>query len=95
MAFGQHVILVTKNDFVVMASEVGVLDIPPADIVVSGRLEPGKLFFIDTQAGRIIDDEAGQRDLWLAVSHMELWLKDNLFRACPIQRDRAVKNRAW
>ena len=48
--------IVTKNDFVVMASEVGVLDIDPADIKVSGRLEPGKIFFIDTVSGRIVHD---------------------------------------
>lgn len=48
--------IVTKNDFVVMASEAGVLDIPPGEIKVSGRLEPGKIFFIDTKAGRIIED---------------------------------------
>ena len=48
--------IVTKNDFVVMASEVGVLDIAPEDIKISGRLEPGKIFFIDTKAGRIIED---------------------------------------
>ncbi|MFA7293873.1 MAG: glutamate synthase large subunit [Candidatus Omnitrophota bacterium] len=48
--------IVTKNDFVVMASEVGVLDIDPGQIKVSGRLEPGKIFFIDTKSGRIIGD---------------------------------------
>ena len=49
--------LITKQEQVVMASEVGVLDIKPSDIAVSGRLEPGKMFFIDTEAGRIIHDE--------------------------------------
>lgn len=49
--------IITKNDFVVMASEVGVLDIDPADIAHSGRLEPGKLFFIDTEEGRIVHNE--------------------------------------
>ncbi|MDD5561017.1 MAG: glutamate synthase large subunit [Candidatus Omnitrophica bacterium] len=48
--------IVTKKDFVVMASEVGVLDIAPEDIKTSGRLEPGKMFFIDTGSGRIIED---------------------------------------
>lgn len=48
--------LVTQNDFVVMASEVGVLDIDPAGVRVSGRLEPGKIFFIDTESGCIIKD---------------------------------------
>ncbi len=49
--------IVTKDDFVVMASEVGVLDIPVERIALSGRLEPGKIFFIDTKEGRIIADE--------------------------------------
>ena len=44
-----------------MASEVGVLDIEPRKIVSCGRITPGKMFFIDTQAGRIITDrETGQ-----------------------------------
>ncbi|MBU1085984.1 MAG: glutamate synthase large subunit [Candidatus Omnitrophica bacterium] len=48
--------IVTKKGFVVMASEVGVLDIPPAEIEISGRLEPGKILLIDTESGRIIND---------------------------------------
>jgi glutamate synthase domain-containing protein 2/glutamate synthase domain-containing protein 1/glutamate synthase domain-containing protein 3 len=48
--------IITKDDFVVMASEVGVLDIDPSQIKVSGRLEPGKIFFIDTESGRIVED---------------------------------------
>src|SRR5687767_13477161 len=48
---------VTRDDLVIMASEVGVLDIPPQDIVVKGRLHPGKIFLVDTGKGRIVDDE--------------------------------------
>jgi len=48
--------MIAKNDFVVMASEAGVLDINPEDIKVSGRLEPGKMLFINTESGRIVDD---------------------------------------
>jgi glutamate synthase (NADPH/NADH) large chain len=48
---------VTKDDRVIMASEVGVLDIPPEDVVLKGRLEPGKMFLIDLEQGRIIDDD--------------------------------------
>jgi len=48
--------IITKNDFVVMASEAGVLDIDPEDIKLSGRIAPGKLLFIDTEAGCIVDD---------------------------------------
>ncbi len=48
--------LITKDNLVVMASEVGVLDIAPEDILVSGRLEPGKIFFINTELGRVMTD---------------------------------------
>ncbi|GAC1593109.1 MAG: glutamate synthase large subunit [Acidimicrobiales bacterium] len=47
---------VTDDDLVVMASEVGVVDIDPAKIVARGRLQPGRMFLVDTSAGRIIDD---------------------------------------
>ena len=48
---------VTKDDLVIMASEVGVVDVDPADVVEKGRLEPGRIFFIDTEAGRILRDD--------------------------------------
>jgi len=48
---------VTKDGFVVMASEVGVLDVPQDSIIKKGRLEPGRMFLIDTEEHRIIDDE--------------------------------------
>ena len=48
---------VTKDDLVVMGSEAGVLDIPPEDVVLKGRLEPGKMFLVDLEEGRIIDDD--------------------------------------
>src|SRR5678815_2898205 len=47
---------VLKDGMVVMASEVGVLDVDPKEIVMKGRLQPGKMFLIDTREGRIIDD---------------------------------------
>ncbi len=48
---------VTKNGNVIMASEIGVLDIKPENVVKHGRLEPGKMFLLDMNAGRIIEDE--------------------------------------
>ena len=48
---------VTKDDLVIMGSEAGVLDIPPEDVVRKGRLEPGKMFLVDLEQGRIVDDE--------------------------------------
>jgi glutamate synthase (NADPH/NADH) large chain len=47
---------VTKDDLVIMASEVGVLDIPPERVLLKERLHPGRIFLVDTAQGRIIDD---------------------------------------
>ncbi|MGD0949774.1 MAG: glutamate synthase large subunit [Candidatus Binatia bacterium] len=49
--------VVTKDGFVVMASEVGVLDIPPENVLHKDRLQPGRMFLVDTAQGRIVDDE--------------------------------------
>jgi len=49
--------VVTKDGLVIMASEVGTLDFAPEDVVMKGRLEPGKMFLVDLEAGRIVDDE--------------------------------------
>ncbi|MCP3661614.1 MAG: glutamate synthase large subunit [Gammaproteobacteria bacterium] len=49
--------LITDDDLVVMASEMGVLDIPEEKIVKKWRLQPGKMFLIDLEQGRIIDDQ--------------------------------------
>jgi glutamate synthase domain-containing protein 2/glutamate synthase domain-containing protein 1/glutamate synthase domain-containing protein 3 len=48
---------VTKDDLVIMASEVGVLDVPPENVLVKERLHPGRIFLVDTGEGRIVDDE--------------------------------------
>ncbi len=48
---------VTKDDLVIMASEAGVLDVPPQDVVLKGRLQPGRMFLVDTTLGRIVEDE--------------------------------------
>ena len=53
--------VVTKDGFVVMASEVGVLDVPPQNVLVKERLHPGKIFFIDLEEGRIVGDEEIKR----------------------------------
>ena len=70
---------VTRDGMVVMASEVGVLDIPPADILSKGRLQPGRMFLVDTGAGRIVDDEELKQQI--ATEHpYSQWLKDNVVR---------------
>ncbi|MGY2080926.1 glutamate synthase large subunit [Modestobacter sp. SYSU DS0657] len=47
----------TKDDLVVLASEAGVLDIPASEVVAKGRLQPGRMFLVDTAVGRIVSDE--------------------------------------
>jgi len=54
---------VTSDDLVIMASEVGVLDIDPARIVQKGRLQPGRVFLVDTSKGRIVDDDEIKTEL--------------------------------
>ncbi|MEY2627228.1 MAG: glutamate synthase large subunit, partial [Actinomycetota bacterium] len=68
---------VTDDDLVVMASEVGVLDIDPARIVKKTRLQPGRMFLIDTAQGRIIDDEEVKADLAAAAPYEE-WLAEGM-----------------
>ena len=65
---------VTKDDLVIMASEVGVLDIPAEDIVLKERLHPGRIFLVDTARGRIVSDEEVKRELAAAHPYEE-WLK--------------------
>ena len=67
--------LVTKDDFVVMASEVGVLDIPPEDVVLKGRLHPGRIFLVDTARGKIVSDEEIKQELASAHPYRE-WLSN-------------------
>ena len=68
---------VTDDDLVVMASEVGVIDIDPAKVVIKGRLQPGRMFLIDTAAGRIVDDT--EIKATLAAEHpYQQWLDDGL-----------------
>jgi glutamate synthase (NADPH/NADH) large chain len=68
---------VTKDGFVIMASEVGVLDIPAGDILTKERLHPGRILLVDTARGRIIDDDEIKRELAAAQPYAQ-WLKDNL-----------------
>ncbi len=70
---------VTRDGLVVMASEVGVLDIPPQDVVVKERLHPGRIFLVDTARERIVDDEEIKAEL-AAERPYAAWLRDNLVR---------------
>ena len=72
--------VVTDDDYIVMASEVGVLDIPESKIVKKWRLQPGKMLLVDTEQGRIVDDDELKRTLatekpyrdWIRACRMRL-----------------------
>ncbi len=70
---------VTDDDLVVLASEVGVLDIAPERVVQKGRLQPGRMFLVDTAQGRIVDDAEVKAQL-AAEQPYEEWLHAGLVR---------------
>jgi glutamate synthase (NADPH) large chain len=70
---------VTKDDLVIMASEVGVLEIPPENIQVKERLHPGRIFLVDTAKGRIVSDEEIKAQLAAERPYAQ-WLRDNVIR---------------
>jgi len=81
--------LVTKDDRIIMASEVGVLDVPAEEIVSSGRLEPGKIFFVNTEAGRVIEDKE-LKDIISSKQPYGEWVRDNLFNLDDLGEVRAA-----
>src|SRR5688572_17679545 len=68
---------VTKDDHVIMASEVGALPVDPANVAKKWRLQPGKIFLIDTKKGRIVDDTEIKREL-VDKRPWRKWLEENL-----------------
>jgi len=68
---------VTSDDLVIMASEVGVVDVAPEKVVQKGRLQPGRMFLVDTSQGRIIGDDEIKQGL-ASVHPYGTWLRENL-----------------
>ena len=73
--------LITDDDLVLMASEMGVLDIPQNKIIKKWRLQPGKMFLIDLQAGRIVDDAELKQQLATAKPYRQWIEKSRYFLA--------------
>lgn len=71
--------VVTNDDIVVMASEVGVLDIDPAKVVMKGRLQPGKMFVVDLEKGRIVSDDELKKEICTRQPYGK-WVKENKVR---------------
>lgn len=83
---GRYVL--TEDGLVVLASEVGVLDIEPARIARKGRLAPGTMFLVDTGIGQILEDRAIKSPLAERFPYSE-WLDDNLLPLAPPVTDAA------
>ncbi|MCH7505053.1 glutamate synthase large subunit, partial [PVC group bacterium] len=80
---------VTKDHYVIMASEAGVLEIPPNNVLLKGRLQPGKMFLVDTNEGRIIDDTELKRSYATKKPYKE-WLKENLVHIDELPKPKRV-----
>ena len=70
---------ITNDDRVIMGSEVGVLPVDPSIVVSKGRLQPGKMFLIDFEEGRLIPDEE-LKSTFASKRPYQQWLKDNRIR---------------
>ena len=82
---------ITKNDTMVVASEVGVMDFDPTEIAEKGRLQPGKILLIDTQEGKIYYD--GEIKQQLAAEHpYRQWLSTNRIQLEKLKSGRHVEN---
>ncbi|MEO8427833.1 MAG: glutamate synthase large subunit, partial [Verrucomicrobiota bacterium] len=68
---------VTKDDLVIMASEVGVLEVAPENVAQKGRLQPGRMFLIDTEEGRIVADEELKNSIATERPY-RLWLDQHM-----------------
>ena len=82
---------ITKGGMMVVASEVGVMDFEPGDVVSKGRLQPGKILLIDTQEGRIYYDGEIKEQLAKAYPYRE-WLNENRVQLEKLKSGRHVEN---
>lgn len=73
----------TKSGFVIMSSEIGVLDVKPEDVIQHGRLEPGKMFLVDMNEGRIIEDDEIKNAIVTKRPYRK-WLNDNLLQLAKV-----------
>ncbi len=77
----------TKDDRVIMASEVGVVDVDPADVKFKGRLQPGKMFLIDFSKGELIADETLKKDFASKHPYGE-WLENQEIKLSELSCDK-------
>lgn len=83
--------LITKNDIMVVASEVGVMDFEPGDIKEKGRLQPGKILLVDTEKGEIYYDGELKKQLAEAKPY-RTWLSNNRIELDELKSGRKVQH---
>ncbi|MDR0973334.1 MAG: glutamate synthase large subunit [Prevotellaceae bacterium] len=84
--------LITRNDMMVVASEVGVMDCDPTEIKAKGRLQPGKLLLVDTEKGEIYYDGELKKELAEAKSYRN-WLSANRIELDELKSGRKVSDK--
>lgn len=82
--------VVTKNGHVIMGSEVGCIQVPPEEVQSKGRIQPGKIFLVDLEEGRIISDEEVKRDL-VARKPYRAWLEKKVIDLADVPEESATK----
>ncbi len=90
---------VTKDDYVIMSSETGVIEIAPSNVEHHGRLEPGKMFLVNMEEGRIVNDEEIKEEIASRYPYKQ-WLDKNLvhlrdipYNDCPLFLGEASLNK--
>lgn len=84
--------LITHNDMMVVASEVGVMDFEPTEIKAKGRLQPGKILMVDTEKGEIYYDGDLKKELAEAKSYRS-WLSNNRIELDELKSGRKISHK--
>ena len=74
---------VTKDGYVIMSSETGVVDVKPDNVLSHGRLEPGKIFLVDMEKGRIVNDDEIKQNI-VSKRPYEDWINKNILQLSDV-----------
>ena len=80
---------VTKDGFVIMSSETGVVDVDPANVEYKGRLQPGRMFLVNMEEGRIVDDEEIKDEISTRSPYRQ-WLRKNQVKFEDLEKPEKV-----
>lgn len=86
--------LITKDDLIIMASEIGVVDISPERVVEKGCVQPGRILLVDTKEGRIVPDEEIKAEA-IRKSHFGKWVEENRKTLDDIEQTHEAKKMGY